>query len=1180
MLLNNQTVDPWVEKFAKACSEEYSLAVDRRDSIIEYVTGKTDQFPDLLPESNYYTYRTSEALGNLGRQDSGDVFYRAAAVVLRSRGRRGRDYQDQALYRVIMGDELDGINLGSSQVQDVEERLDRTKKRLVLLHKYAGEEVIHRVFSWELGLNPGQAGKDASTTEITADTLLRLKLYADIDPAFTRDILSKLAPSLQALVAGDADALRKELLKAIEPIVIQQLPLKDTLTQLDLAPEYVEARREEVKARLFPHSSLDPKESLRREKQGALLRQVRCALYYRLLLNGGKQGLLESSLELDKTVLDVVRDVHEILPLEMREELLMTERSGKNPDAVLQGVVRTDEPFTLLTTLSREIDGYMPTWNMLRNELLKEERQAKRLFAILRRPLLKAYVYRVLSDAGMAPESEKSLEQLVLESLSDKLYGNVLGQSLAKLLSGELSMETYLKHKPSQAWDDIRGNNNRRRNLLVAVMLLPEDSEPYARFVKLAGQPAGASAAFLSCLYHSPYFRGDQLLEQVEQDPDGDENALLRQLLFLNGSNSYYFARVPYEELQNMVRRLPERVLDLYPDLHSEVRQTVVETVLEDIQNEETLIRAMRFGLGDSSKRIREIVRTELLSRQDKDLCVKLYLSEKKVSVRESVIDLLRGTEGEGEAYQELLQKEKSEALKARLQALLDTLGKPAEFAHAALADHMDAKKLARLSWLSLDQLPELSARDGHKLDDRIKAYVLGESVEFVSEPNPRLSEVEEYADGTSLAAFAAEVLRLWIDAQAPAKEKWVLPLAARFGGRPVIDLLGRQIKDWTDNSRGAIASDAVRALAFMNDTAALMTIDKLGRAIKNRQVRGAAEEALQLAAENQGLTKEQLADRLVTSLGFDEQGELKLSYGERSFTVKVNGDLQLSAVSDETGKAVKNLPAPGQKDDAELAAQSKSRFTQLKKDLKTMVGIQSQRLEESLSKQRLWSAEEWIELFVHNVIMRQFAVGLIWGVYEGSREDSTITATFRYMEDGTFNTVDEDEYELPGGAKIGLVHPLELDKDTLDAWKSQLEDYEIVQPFVQLNRPSYLPTEEELELRAYNRLPEGEFSPTGFPKALERYGWVKGRAMDGGFYNELFKAYGDLIARLTFSGTSIAYYEGMEDVTLEELEFFANKGDDYYYAPASGHVLKNVPERVFSETVYDILRASGQPVE
>lgn len=1178
MTLQNHTVDPLIEKFAKACSDDYSLAVDRKDSIIDYVTGVSEEFPDMMTGSNRYLYRTIDALEKLGRSEKGEVFFRAAAVLLRTMGNGGYGYQESALYRACTDELLVGINLGARQIHDVEERMEKSLQRLRLMYMYVGAEHIEKMFRSRIS-SMQQKGKSVSPLETSADTLVLLKLYAQIDSAFADEMILKLPHSIQALLAGDAERLRKYLLKAIEPLAIRQLPLKDTLTQLDLAPEFVEARRSAVKARLFPDSTLDPQEQLRREQQNAVLTQLRMAFYYILLLNGGKEGLLKSSSDLDLAVLDLVRDVHEILPLEMRAELLLMENTGKDPDLVLDGVVRTDEPFALIATLAREVDSYMPAWNMLRAELVKDTKRAQYLFSILRRPMLKAYVYRVLLDEGAAPESEGGIEQLVLEALADKLHGNILGQSLAKYLSGELSFETYAKHKPSHAWDDVRGNDTRRRNLLIAVTFLPEDSELYAKFVKVAGHPEIGTASFLSYLYQSPVFNGEKLLERVEADPDVDGERLLLRLLLLNGLNQYYYARVPEEELRSIIRHRLPASLDFYNDLQGEVRQTVLETALSvsEEENEDLLIQALRMGLGDSSKRSREIARAELIRRPDKELYVKLYLAEKKASVREVVIDLLHGIEGEGEAYEQLLQKEKSAALKARLQALSDTLGKPAEYAHAALAEHADAKKLARLSWLSLDQLPELHGKDGHKLAEGIKSYVLTESVDFASEPSPRLDEVAEYADTASLAAFTTEVLRIWIDAQAPAKEKWVLPLAARFGGRDVVDLLGRQIKDWAESSRGAIAADAVRALAFMNDTAALMTIDRLGRAIKNRQVKGAAEEALQLAAENQGLTKDQLADRLITTLGFDEKGELVLSYGERSFTVKVSADLQLSAVNDETGKAVKSLPAPGQKDDAELAAQSKSRFTQLKKDLKTMVGIQSQRLEESLSKQRLWTASEWTDLFVNNVVMRRFAVGLIWGVYTIGSEETTVVDTFRYMEDGTFNTVDEDEYELAETAKIGLVHPLELDADTLSAWKTQLEDYEIVQPFIQLNRPVYLPEEDDLERRTYSRLPEGEYSPTGFPKALEKYGWVKGRAMDGGFYNELFKSYGKLMARLTFSGTSIAYYEGMEDVSLEELEFFNNKGDDYYYTSASGHPMKNVPNRVFSETVYDILRATGQ---
>lgn len=1177
MTLQNPAANPLIEKFAKACLADYSLAADLQDAIIEYVTGASDQFPDLSSDSDRFLYRTVDALEKLSRQESGERLFRAAAVLLRTM-KGSYSYQEQSLYRICLGEELTGINLGTGQVGDTKERTERSLERLRMMHKYAGEEAVRKMFRTQVNISRS-AGKQLAPMETSAETLLLLKFYAEIDPGFAKETIAKLPDSIQALLAGDEDKLRRELMQELESLAIRQLPHQDTPTQLELAPEFVQARRQALKERLFSNSGHDPKVPLKSAQQNVLMSRLRSAFYYVLLQNGGREGLLESSAETDIVVLEAVRAMHEILPLEMRSELLMMENTGKDPDLLLEGIVPVDEPFALLATLGREIDSYMPAWNTLRGELLKDPQRAGHLFSILRRPLLKAYVYRVMSDAGMAPESEGGIERLVLDALTDTAEGGILGQTVAKVLTGELSIEAYVKNKSARYWDNVEGNDIRRRNMLIAATLLPEDSELYAKFVKIVGHPEIGTANFLSYLYKSPTFSGEKMLQLVEADPDADDSSLLLRFLLLNGSNQYYYARVPEAELRSIIRSRLVKCLDFYNDVQSEVRQTILETACSDGQenSEELLIGAVRLGLGDSSKRIREIARSELIKHPDKDLYVKLYLSEKKAGVRETVIDLLRGIEGEGEAYRELLTKEKSAALQARLQALLDTLGKPAEYAHAALAVHADAKKLARLSWLPLDRLPELRSKDGHKLEDGIKTYVLTESIDFASEPNSRLAEVEEYADGASLAAFTAEALRIWIDVQAPAKEKWMLPLAARFGSRDVIDLLGRQIKEWTENSRGALVADAVRALAFMNDTAALMTIDRLGRTIKNRQVKGAAEEALQLTAENQGLSKEQLADRLVTTLGFDERGELVLSYGERSFTVKVSTDLQLSAVSVETGKAVKSLPAPGQKDDAELAAQSKSRFAQLKKELKTMVGIQAQRLEESLSKRRLWSASEWKDLFVENVIMRRFAVGLIWGVYTGAGDDLRIETTFRYMEDGTFNTVDEEEYDLPEEANIGLVHPLELEADHLEAWKTQLEDYEIVQPFVQLNRSVYLPEEEELQNRTYSRLPEGDYSPTGFPKALEKYGWVKGRAQDGGFYTELFKEYGELIARLTFSGTSIAYYEGMDDITLEELEFFANKGDDYYYAALSGCPLKEVPERVFSETVYDILRAAGK---
>lgn len=96
----------------------------------------------------------------------------------------------------------------------------------------------------------------------------------------------------------------------------------------------------------------------------------------------------------------------------------------------------------------------------------------------------------------------------------------------------------------------------------------------------------------------------------------------------------------------------------------------------------------------------------------------------------------------------------------------------------------------------------------------------------------------------------------------------------------------------------------------------------------------------------------------------------------------------------------------------------------------------------------RYWSSESWNTLFVENPIMHQFAIGLIWGVYENNK----IIQSFRYMEDGTFNTVDEEEFTLPENAQITLVHPADLGEELTSSWKTQLDDYEIIQPIEQLD--------------------------------------------------------------------------------------------------------------------------------
>ncbi len=185
------------------------------------------------------------------------------------------------------------------------------------------------------------------------------------------------------------------------------------------------------------------------------------------------------------------------------------------------------------------------------------------------------------------------------------------------------------------------------------------------------------------------------------------------------------------------------------------------------------------------------------------------------------------------------------------------------------------------------------------------------------------------------------------------------------------------------------------------------------------------------------------------------------------------------------------------------------------------------------MSAERLWQVAQWKELFVKNPVMHQFAIGLIWGVYE----DKTLKATFRYMEDGSFNTVDEEAYELPQTGTIGLVHPIELEEESLAAWKEQLSDYEVIQPIEQMERTVYRPTEEEKEQTELTRFGGKLINGLSLSGRLQNMGWYRGSVQDAGGYYTFYREDGDIGVELEFSGCFIGNEN--EEVTVYGAQFY-----------------------------------------
>lgn len=622
----------------------------------------------------------------------------------------------------------------------------------------------------------------------------------------------------------------------------------------------------------------------------------------------------------------------------------------------------------------------------------------------------------------------------------------------------------------------------------------------------------------------------------------------------------------------------------------------------------------------DTSKQVKAVLIPALEGHKDWDGEYVKLLSSKKAGERELAANLLAKCKGDySDVLKEAITKEKNEAaLKAMAQALgsdkavdegnpelASAISKASGIvpADALIPDnivkelHKGGKKRS-IAWIYAFEgdMPVVHfAEKKEKAEDTGETTTPSEKIQaseeylsaillaYSSLPTPGVSDqgkiLAAELDKAELAVYMQEVYERFMKDGAEAKKKWVLYATAIHGGSAIVPVLKHQIDEWAGASRGAIAAEAIKALALNDSPTALLIVDNIARKYKFKQVRNAAKEALSFAAGQLGLTVEELSDRIVPDLGFNAAGERVFDYGTRSFTVRITPALDI-IIKNNDGKAVKSMPAPGKSDDEAKAGAAYAEFKEMKTQMKTVVKNQAARLELALSSIRLWNKENWENLFVKNPIMHQFAISLIWGVYD---KDLKPVQTFRYMEDGSFNTVDEDEYTIPDDANIGLIHPVEISEDERKAWQQQLEDYEIKQSVDQLARPVYLIEEDEKKARKLSRFNGASITDVTLINRLVSMGWEKGPALDAGVFVHFYREDKDagLGVELSFSGAYIGGgYDYSEDVDVQDARFYHPDKTKLGYGYDSikddqALTLSEIPARYFSEIVYQLTRAT-----
>ncbi|MDO6994146.1 DUF4132 domain-containing protein, partial [Brachyspira innocens] len=125
-----------------------------------------------------------------------------------------------------------------------------------------------------------------------------------------------------------------------------------------------------------------------------------------------------------------------------------------------------------------------------------------------------------------------------------------------------------------------------------------------------------------------------------------------------------------------------------------------------------------------------------------------------------------------------------------------------------------------------------------------------------------------------------------------------------------------------------------------------------------------------------------------------------------------------------------------------------KEEITELRKKIKKFIKDNSNLLAITLINGNKYSYDIFKDIFIDNVMMNKFASSLIWNLYD---KDSNFITTFRYSGDGSYSNCEDEEVKIDYNSFISLASPVEMDDNTINKWRKQLEDYEIAQPINQL---------------------------------------------------------------------------------------------------------------------------------
>lgn len=448
----------------------------------------------------------------------------------------------------------------------------------------------------------------------------------------------------------------------------------------------------------------------------------------------------------------------------------------------------------------------------------------------------------------------------------------------------------------------------------------------------------------------------------------------------------------------------------------------------------------------------------------------------------------------------------------------------------AALAEKVG--KGALPPWADPAVFPPVGTADYALSTDEVKQLLTALKGSTLDAPHPLVAALREKGDKARLDGFAWKLFELWQDAGFPSKEKWAFLAVGHLGGDASAVRLTPLVRAWPGVSQHARAVTGLEVFRAINTDVALVQLNGIAEKLKFQGLKATAQRFMEDIATKRGLTTEQLGDRVVPALDLGADGSRTFDYGPRQFRFGFDATGK-PGVLDASGGFRTDPPAPGKADDAALSKSALDDWKAFKKQLKSVLDVQTTRLERAMVAGRRWTLAEFDALLVRHPLMQHLARRLLWAARE---EGSADARYFRVGADGTFGP--------KGFSSVELAHPLRMSAADRTAWAAAFDAGKVVPPFPQLARPAFALTADELVGSAITRFAAAAYNARALKSALEKGGWSRQNADQGNIdWSNLYFPAADVTASLEFDPSLLFSFDDTGPHAVPRVTFASGKG-------------------------------------